>query len=416
MAREYKKYKDYTKQERDRYIRLGERPFKTSKTTNIRPKDTLKGTTGTTINTGAERKPGGDTKGGSNLAKNLRPAPPPKFSRIQYPNAAGNLKDSKAAFAITAKEQKLIQEGKMKQDPKTGKPIYPKEKKKVLSEAISPAIARVLANKKPPKAMRITKIEPPKTKVPVRPRKIKPPKIKLPPPQKKITRIARPDIKTIQKANQKIKPSKINLPPPPKKPTKIVKPKIKIPKVKKLEAPKIKQPKIKAPVKPTKIVKPKIKIPKVPEKIKQPKIKVPKKLKIDIKNFKNNNPRTPGESNRAWANRALLALPYLKTLGKGALGAFFVAMGFGQQTAIADDPEGARKKVEAQKRKAEAQKRKAEAQKRKEVGSSMDYKHGGKIARYNTGTQGKTIRARINRGRIKDTSNGNDFVQNLYDN
>ena len=86
-----------------------------------------------------------------------------------------------------------------------------------------------------------------------------------------------------------------------------------------------------------------------------------------------------------------------------------MAMGFGQQTAIADDPEGAMKK-------AEAQKRKAEAQKRKEVGSSMDYKHGGKIARYNTGTQGKTIRARINRGRIKDTSNGNDFVQNLYDN
>ena len=108
MAREYKKYKDYTKQERDRYIRLGERPFKTSKTTtkkNIRPKDTLKGTTGTTINTGAERKPGGGTKGGSNLAKNLRPAPPPKFSRIQYPNAAGDLKDAKAAFAITAKEQ-----------------------------------------------------------------------------------------------------------------------------------------------------------------------------------------------------------------------------------------------------------------------------------------------------------------------
>ena len=44
MAREYKKYKDYTQEERDRYIRLGIRPFKTSKTTttNIRPKDEKK--------------------------------------------------------------------------------------------------------------------------------------------------------------------------------------------------------------------------------------------------------------------------------------------------------------------------------------------------------------------------------------
>ena len=56
MAREYKKYKDYTEEERKRYIRLGIRPFTTTKTTNIRPKDEKKGTTGTTVNTGAKKE------------------------------------------------------------------------------------------------------------------------------------------------------------------------------------------------------------------------------------------------------------------------------------------------------------------------------------------------------------------------
>jgi hypothetical protein len=58
MARVYKKYKDYTAEERRRYIRLGERPFTDSKksTTNIRSKDDKKGTTGTTVNTGAKKE------------------------------------------------------------------------------------------------------------------------------------------------------------------------------------------------------------------------------------------------------------------------------------------------------------------------------------------------------------------------
>ena len=39
----------------------------------------------------------------------------------------------------------------------------------------------------------------------------------------------------------------------------------------------------------------------------------------------------------------------------------------------------------------------------------MDWKHGGKIARY---SKGRSIR----RGLIKDVSDGNTFVQNIYDN
>jgi len=100
MAREYKKYKDYTQEERDRYIRLGIRPFKTSKTTttNIRPKDEKKGTTGTKVKRkeGTEKRAYFGPQGGSNLAKNLRPAPPPEGSRIQFPpNPANKKKDEK---------------------------------------------------------------------------------------------------------------------------------------------------------------------------------------------------------------------------------------------------------------------------------------------------------------------------------
>jgi hypothetical protein len=100
MAREYKKYKDYTKEERDRYIRLGIRPFTTSKTTtkNIRSKDEKKGTTGTKVKRkeGTEKRAYFGPQGGSNLAKNLRPAPPPKGSRIQFPpNPANKKKNEK---------------------------------------------------------------------------------------------------------------------------------------------------------------------------------------------------------------------------------------------------------------------------------------------------------------------------------
>ncbi len=96
MAREYKKYKDYTKEERDRYIRLGIRPFTTSKTTtkNIRSKDEKKGTTGTKVKRkeGTEKRAYFGPQGGSNLAKNLRPAPPPAGSRIQFPPNPANKK------------------------------------------------------------------------------------------------------------------------------------------------------------------------------------------------------------------------------------------------------------------------------------------------------------------------------------
>jgi len=94
MAREYKKYKDYTKEERDRYIRLGERPFTTSKksTTNIRPKDEKKGTTGTTVNTGAKK----ETRASARNYKRPRYGGdkdlPPKGSRIQFPPNPANIK------------------------------------------------------------------------------------------------------------------------------------------------------------------------------------------------------------------------------------------------------------------------------------------------------------------------------------
>ena len=58
MAREYKKYKDYTADERAKYVRLGVRPFKSTTTTskNIRAKDDKKGTTAPTVNTGAKKE------------------------------------------------------------------------------------------------------------------------------------------------------------------------------------------------------------------------------------------------------------------------------------------------------------------------------------------------------------------------
>ena len=98
MARKYKKYKDYTEEERKRYIRLGERPFTDSKTTtkNIRSKDTLKGTTGTTVNTGAKK----ETRTSNRNYKRPRYGGdtdlPPKFSRITFPpNPANKKKDEK---------------------------------------------------------------------------------------------------------------------------------------------------------------------------------------------------------------------------------------------------------------------------------------------------------------------------------
>jgi hypothetical protein len=134
----YKTYEEMTDYERNIYAHLGHQEIHRisdkDKKISIRPKDTKKGIEVTKVKRkkGTERRASWEPKtqtiiGGT---KDL----PPRFSRIQLKNAAGDLKDVKAAFAITAKEQKLIQEGKLKQDPKTGKPIYPKKAKKDTSK------------------------------------------------------------------------------------------------------------------------------------------------------------------------------------------------------------------------------------------------------------------------------------------
>ena len=216
MARVYKKYKDYTREERQRYVRLGERPFTDSKksTTDIRSKDDKKGTTGTTVNTGAKK----DTRASNRNYKGNRLGGdkdlPPKSSRVVLPNDAGDLKGAKGAFAITAKQQKLIQDGKMKQEPKTGKPIPIKKAKKAkeTNKAIIPAISRLFSGKVPPveKTIRIVKADgktatPPRPK-PVTPTKPKPKLIgqqkKLPKPQPKLPK-PKPklNVKTVQTQN-----------------------------------------------------------------------------------------------------------------------------------------------------------------------------------------------------------------------
>jgi|TARA_R100001530_G_scaffold964_1_gene1700 hypothetical protein len=347
MAREYKKYKDYTKEERDRYIRLGERPFTTSKksTTNIRPKDEKKGTTGTTVNTGAKRKPGGGTKGGSNLAKNLRPAPPPRFSRIQFPPNPANIKK---------KDEKKTE----------------KKKKIETTEAIVPAVSRVIANKKP---------VPPKPKPQ---KKLPKPQKKLPKPQPKIDKISKLDIKTVQKENQK----------------KVDKPK------------RIKPPKLPNRIKPPKIprIPPKITIDLGGNKTKTKVLSKNDQSKID-KKLKNSRPRA-GETNKQWLNRTIATVIGLARkhgtkalMFKSGVGAFLYTMR-PKTVAAADDPEGDVKK--------------AYEQKRKEIGTSMDYKRGGKVRTMRKGgkvshySHGRSIK----RGLIKDVPNGNDFIARIYDN
>ena len=455
-----KTYKEMTESERSWWIRTGISPKVSSKDKiNIRPKDTLKGTTGKTIDTGAKKVKiisSGPTKGEFRYGgtKDL----PPRFSRVELPNAAGDLKDAKAAFAITTKEQKLIQEGKMKQDPKTGKPIYPKKKKKVLSEAISPAIAKVIANKtdtRTPPKIRMTKVTPPKQiervitgKGPVKPKPIikstvkpKPPVVKpklgtKTPAQNKVRALIRagklgadtgPSQAEINKAKAEQKKIKLGTKTPAQDKVKRLqlaqkkgadtgpsdadkaKAKAEQKRINKKAKYGDSKPKPKAPVKP-----------KAPRTVKAPKMpRIPKVITIKtatgtnikpiktkdvvkLKNWSKKNPRQPNQTSKAYFEKALKAIGWLVKGGviSSSIGGFFLAMKPGE-VAAADDPKAAIKR--------------GEAAARKRVGSSMDYKHGGKIARYNTGTQGKTIRARINRGRIKDTSNGNDFVQNIYD-
>lgn len=379
-----KTYAEMTREERDRWIRLGIAPKVSIKDKkNIRPKDTLKGTTGTKVKRkeGTEKRAYFGPQGGSNLAKNLRPAPPPRFSRIQLPNAAGDLKDAQAAFAITAKEQKLIQEGKMKQDPKTGKPIYPKKKSKVDSDKIlPPAIARIVESR----TVKPILTKPPK--ISIKPTSPKPAQITRviragPPPSKPgaLKPVVKPklDAKTVKKANQlKVK-------------TKLIRP------LPKLEAPKAPVLKTKTPTPPKQP-----KLPRIPKTITiktgPGKSKTKTLDKTKIKNWAKDNKIKPHENSRKYLTRALQALGYIKSGAKlsGIGTALWLALK-PKSVAAADDPAGDVKK--------------AEAAARKRVGTSMDWKHGGKIARY---SKGRSIR----RGLIKDISDGNSFVQNIYDN
>ena len=397
MARVYKKYKDYTAEERRRYVRLGERPFTDSKksTTNIRSKDDKKGTTGTTVNTGAKKETRTSNRnykrpryGGD---KNL----PPKFSRVVLPNDAGDLKGAKGAFAITAKQQKLIQEGKMKQEPKTGKPIPIKKTKKAkeTNKAIIPAISRLFAGKVPPveKTIRIVKADG-KTATPTKPKpKLITQQKKLPKPKPKL------NVKTVQTQNQ-IKDAK---------------------NVKKLDVKKLVKPKAPKVSKAPKVLKAP-KVPKAPKVLKAP--KMPKTINIktatgtnikpikakdaaNLKKWAKKNPPKVNQTNKQYVTQALKALVLITTAAiiSSGIGAFFLAMKPGE-VAAADNPVGDIKK--------------AQAKKRKEVGSSMDFQYGGKIPR--TMKKGGKVShykhgQSIKRGLIKDTSGGQDLVNSIYD-
>ena len=320
-------YAEMTREERDRWIRLGISPkVSTKDKKTIRPKDTLKGTTGTKVKRkeGTEKRAYFGPQGGSNLAKNLRPAPPPRFSRIQYPGG-GQQK------APSAKDlHKKVEVDKKRVD-----------KKRVDSDKIiPPAIARVISKITPQKPINI--------------------------------KIA--ESKTVPKLERVIR---AEAPPKPKAP----KPKPKAPKppVVKTKTPKV-----------PKTITVKTGLGKTTTKVIKP------EQKTKIQKWTDKNKKLPHENSKRYLTRALQALGIIKTgatLASG-LGAFLYLMK-PKSISAADDPEAAIKR--------------GEAAARKRVGSSLDYKHGGKIARYSTGRS-------IKRGLIKDVPDGNDFVKNIYDN
>ena len=124
MAREYKKYKDYTAEERQRYVRMGERPFKSTKTTtkNIRPKDDKKGTISPTINTGAKKETktssrnykrpriGGDVTTNTTKKKGDYRSPKLKTAAKVTP-----YKTTKKFVPVPAKEKKKVEEKKVEE-------------------------------------------------------------------------------------------------------------------------------------------------------------------------------------------------------------------------------------------------------------------------------------------------------------
>ena len=418
-----KTFEEMTLYERQRWSRTGIAPKVSSKDKiHIRPKDTLKGTTGTTIDTGAKKvkiTSSGPTKGEFRYGgtKDL----PPKFSRVQPKNAAGDLKDAQAAFAITAKEQQLIQDKKMKQDPKTGKPIpIKKEKKKDKDISIGgPAItgAALLAlNKLKSKPAPIVK----STVKPIVKSTVKPippvvkPKIKTKvkpklgtktPAQAKVRALTRagvigadtgPSQAEINKARAEKKRIKLGTKTPAQD------------KVKRLQAAQRRG----ADTGPSDADKAKAKAEqkRINKKASygDPKPK-PKPKTVASKAQQNTIKKIAEEGKKAGKSKSTIkaaikkALPTAGRLAVKVGSRMIPIVGWGL---LAYDAYRIGKALSGDK---------LTGGKDETFGEGVGFKHGGKIARYNTGTQGKTIRARINRGMIKDTSNGNDFVQNIYD-
>ena len=150
MAREYKKYKDYTAEERQRYVRMGERPFKSTKTTtkNIRPKDDKKGTISPTINTGAKKETktssrnykrpriGGDVTTNTTKKKGDYRSPKLKTAAKVTP-----YKTTKKFVPVPAKEKKKVEEKKIptilkKAKDQEQKPVVKKvEEKEVVKKS-----------------------------------------------------------------------------------------------------------------------------------------------------------------------------------------------------------------------------------------------------------------------------------------
>ena len=149
MARVYKKYKDYTREERQRYVRLGERPFTDSKksTTNIRSKDDKKGTTGTTVNTKANK----DTRASNRNYKR------PRLGGDGTTNKKGDYINPKLLPIVKTKPYKTTKKFVPKDEVKKDK----KDKSNIGIPAVIGAsilAARKLTSK--PKPTAVTKVKP----------------------------------------------------------------------------------------------------------------------------------------------------------------------------------------------------------------------------------------------------------------
>ena len=124
MAREYKKYKDYTAEERQRYVRMGERPFKSTKTTtkNIRPKDDKKGTISPTINTGAKKETKTSSRnykrpriGGDVTTNTTKKKGDYRSPKLKTAAKVTLYKTTKKFVPVPAKEKKKVEEKKVEE-------------------------------------------------------------------------------------------------------------------------------------------------------------------------------------------------------------------------------------------------------------------------------------------------------------